>query len=379
MSLPFDYAARNLGRRRLRTLLTAGSAALVAALLVATTAFVRGMSNTFSGAAQDDVALLLSSAAEGDIVRSAVRADLPQLVEADVAGVLVASGEVHMATNMQPEGRTESLPGFVRGVTPAAYSVHDAVTLVSGRLPGPGEVIVGRLAAAQMGVEARELAVGNTLTFEGAAFEIVGEFVAPGTTLEGEVWTPLAPLRGLVQRDDDSVVFVKLDSPERYALLDYFANRRIDLELTAMPTSEYYRELTQYFEPIRKMAWLLASLIAAAALFGGANTMAAAVQDRVRELGALRALGFGGGAVARSLALESMLICATGGVLGLVLARLALADGAVSLAMSAFALEVDAVAVLIGFGGALALGVLGVVPAAWRALRMPVALALKED
>ena len=41
--LPLDYAIRNLGRRPLRTVLTGTSSALVAALLVATAAFVRGL------------------------------------------------------------------------------------------------------------------------------------------------------------------------------------------------------------------------------------------------------------------------------------------------------------------------------------------------
>ncbi|MEM6674531.1 MAG: ABC transporter permease [Planctomycetota bacterium] len=379
MGLPFDYAARNLGRRRLRTVLTACSAALVAALLVGTTAFVRGMSGTFAGAARDDVAMLLSSAAEGDIVRSAVRADLAQLVQADVAGVLVASGEVHMVTNVRIEGDEGVRPGFVRGVTERAYAVHDALTLIEGRLPGPGEVIVGVLAAAQMGTSPSDLDVGRTVGFEGAEFEVVGRFVAPGTTLEGELWTPLSPLRGIAQRDDDSTVFVKLQSPESFSALDYYAKRRVDLEVVALSSVEYYRQLSAYFRKIRAMAWILAALIAAAALFGGANTMAAAVQDRVRELGTLRALGYGGGAVARSLAVESLLLCASGGVLGLVVARLTLSGGAASLAMSAFALDVDAVAIVVGFTGSLALGVLGVIPAAWRALRLPVGVALKED
>ena len=70
--LPFDYAVRNLGRRPLRTALTIAASALVTALLVGTAAFVRGLETTFSGAAREDVALLLSRASEGDIVRSAI-------------------------------------------------------------------------------------------------------------------------------------------------------------------------------------------------------------------------------------------------------------------------------------------------------------------
>jgi ABC-type antimicrobial peptide transport system permease subunit len=51
---------------------------------------------------------------------------------------------------------------------------------------------------------------------------------------------------------------------------------------------------------------------------------------------------------------------------------------AVSIAMSAFALEVDAVSVLVGFAGSLLLGILGTAPAAARVMRMSIAAALKE-
>jgi putative ABC transport system permease protein len=122
----------------------------------------------------------------------------------------------------------------------------------------------------------------------------------------------------------------------------------------------------------------MASLIVLGALFGGANTLNAAVQDRLRELAALRAVGFSGVALIRSLAQESLVIAASGGLLGLLLARLFLAGSSVRIAMSAFALQVDAAAILVGFGGALLLGLVGTTPAALRVLRMPIAAALKE-
>lgn len=373
--LPFDYAVRNLGRRPLRTALTAGSSALVAGLLVATAAFVRGLETTFSGAAREGTAIVLASVAERDVVRSTVPAGLADLLRASVPGVRRASGEIHMGTTARIGG--ESYAAFVRGVSDDAYLVHPAVTLVEGRLPGPGELIAGRLAASQMGVEPEALALGATVELEGAPFEVVGRFAAPGTTLEAELWTPVAPLRGLVRRDDDSVVFVEMEGAD-YAELSLFAARRLDLELVVIPTSVYYRELTDYFRPIRRMAWGLAGLIAAAALFGGANTLNAAVQDRLRELATLRAVGYSGAALVRSLAAESVLLACAGGVLGVALARVALSGGAVRIAMSAFALELDAVAILVGFGGAFALGFLGAAPAAWRVLRLPIAAGLKE-
>lgn len=373
--LPFDYAVRNLGRRPLRTALTIAASALVTALLVATASFVRGLESTFSGAARDDVALLLSRASEGDIVRSAIPTSTATLMRG-LPGVLAVSPEIHMGSTLRIDGA--QYPGFVRGITDEAWRVHDAVTLVDGRLPGPGELIVGRLAAAQMGADEAALATGSRVEVEGQALTVVGHFEAPGTTLEAEVWTPIGPLRGMAQRDDDSVVFVALDGAD-LSELEYFVATRQDLALIVTSASEYYRALTAYFAPIQGLAWALAAMIAAAALFSGANTLNAAVQDRMRELSVLRAMGYSGFALVRSLTEESLLLAAAGGLIGVALARVALAGTSFSLAMSAFALRLDALSITAGIAGVLLLGFLGVAPAAWRVLRLPVVAGLQES
>jgi len=379
MALPLDHSIRNLGRRPTRTLLAGLSSAMVAALLVATVAFARGLEGTFSGAADPRTALLLSSVAERDVVRSTAQAGLGSLVQASVPGILAASDEIHMGTSVMLPGDDTAYSGFVRGVTDAAYEVHRALTLTAGRLPGPGEVMVGRLVAGQTGLQPEQLAIGRSLIVEGAELAIVGHFAAPGTTLEAEIWTPLEPLRGLSQRDDSSCVFVLLDGERAGQLLDLFCNRRLDLELEMVSSEEYYSELADYMRPIRSMAWALSLLIGLAALLGGANTSIASVQDRIRELAALRALGFTSWSIARSLLVEAIVIAAAGALVGLALGRVVLSGASVSLAMSAFELRADAVAVLVAFGSALLIAFLGVLPAALRVVRLPIATALVED
>jgi putative ABC transport system permease protein len=389
-ALPFDYAVRNLGRRRLRTGLTALSSALIAALIVGTAAFVRGLDSSFAGAGEPSVAILLSSVAERDVVRSTVGAGVPELIAASVPGILKVEGrhatsaEIHMGTNLRlGQKPAEGVPdpeyaGFVRGVTDTAFLVHQNVTLVEGRPPKSSEVIVGRLVGRQIDVDDRELAVGRKIRFEGSEFTIVGRFAAPGTTTEAEIWTPIFELRGLTRRDDSSAVFVRMEKPDDFVDLDLFAKRRLDLELTMIPSSLYYRELADYFGPIRSLAWALAAIMGFAALFGGANTLNAAVQDRIRELASLRAFGYSGVALVRSIATEALLIAAAGGLAGLVLAALLLRGVTMRIAMSAFALKVDAVGILAAFGGVLLLGLLGSAPAALKVLRLPIASALKE-
>lgn len=379
MGLSFDYALSNLGRRPTRTVLTAVSSALVAALLVCTAAFVRGLEQSFTGAAQPDVALLLSRVAEGDVLRSSVQAGLGAVVRANVPGVAVVSEEVHLACNVTVPESGGARAAMVRGVTPAAYQVHDAVTLTEGSLPGPGEVLVGRLLARQMGVDAGRLAVGETLVLEGAKHRVSGHFAAPGTAIEAEMWTPLEALRGLARRPDASVVFARLERGADDRALQLFVDRRLDLELSLLTSEQYYADLARYLAPIRALAMAMAALIAGAAFLGGVNTAAAAVQDRIRELATLRALGFSTGALWRSLAQEALLLGSIGALLGLAAARLFLDGGAVRLAMGAFTLGVDGPALALATVATLALALLGTLPALLRLHRLPIAAALAED
>lgn len=383
-ALPFDYAAQNLARRPVRTLLTGSTCALVAALLVATTAFVHAIEQSFVATAEPDTVILLNTSSMKDVVRSAVSTAVGETVAADVAavakvaGVAAVSPEIHMASWVRPGGPDgERRQGFVRGVTERAFLVHPAVTLVDGRLAaGDDEVIVGRLAAARLGVEERALAPGAKLFLEGATFTIAGRFAAPGTTIESEIWAPLHRLRGLARREDVSAVFVRVASSGGLRELEHFATRRRDLELQAMSSASYYGEVAAYFAPLRALAWAMALLIGVAALLTGANTLSAAVQERAAEIATLRALGYRVGAIVASLLLESLLLAAAGAMCGLALARVAVSGSAVRLAMSAFELDVDATAIAAGLAGALVLGALGTLPAALRVARLEVARGL---
>ncbi len=387
--LPLEYAIRNLGRRWLRTLLTGAACALVGTLLVVTAAFVRGLGHSFAGAGQADVAILLSSVAERDVVRSTVSPALEGIVAATIPGIVEVGGtkavspELHFGTNLHlgaappPDGKAPAHQAFVRGITPAAFAVHDSVTLLEGTLPRTGEVLVGDLVADRIGVPRDVLGVGRTVWFEGGTFTVSGVFAAPGTTIAAEIWAPLWELRGLTKREDSSAVFVRVADESVFTDLELFTRRRLDLELECIPTTLYYRELAAYFAPIQALAWLLSLMIGASALFGGANTLNAAVIDRARELATLRTLGFSGFALVRSLLAESLVLASAGGLLGLLFARAALSGQAFQIAMSAFRIEVDAVSVLAGLAAVLAVGALGTIPAAVRVLRMPIAAALK--
>ncbi len=381
--LPFDYAILNLARRPTRTLLTGLSCALVAALLVATSAFVRGLERSYAATAEPDGVILLNAASMKDVVRSAVAPAVADTVAGDVASVRriddvpAVSPEIHMATWVRVGGEDgPRCQAFVRGVTERAWLVHPKATLIEGAPAGDDSVLVGRLAADRLGVAPEQVAVGRTLWLEGASFTIAGTFAAPGTTLEAEIWAPLHRLKGLSRREDVSAIFVRADGAAGFRDLELFSSRRRDLELQFLTATQYYGELAAYFAPLRAMAWAMAVLIGVAALLTGANTLNAAVQERAAELATLRTLGYRHAAITASLLQESIVLAAAGGIAGLGLARLAVEGASVRLAMSAFELTVDAPAILIGLGGALVLGLFGTIPAAVRVARLPVTTAL---
>ena len=382
---------RNLSRRPLQTLLTVFACAMVAGVLVATVSFVRSLERSFSEQGRSDTAILLSTSAMRDIVRSAISPAVADLAAADIAGILEVHGmkavspEIHMGTNLRLgkrpaiEEEEKVYAVVVRGVTRRAFLVHEAVTVLEGRLPGPGQVLVGRLVAAKIGVNEERLRIGQTLRFEGGEFEVSGSFAAPGTTIESEIWAPLHELMGHARRDDVSAVFVRMADPDLLEDVEVFAGRRLDLELLYLPSRDYYKELAAYFRPIQTLAWLMALMIALTVVFTGANTLNTAVQDRITELATLRALGYSGTALVLSLFVEALLLAAAGGLAGLLGAQLLISGTAFRIGMGAFSLEVDGTAVLSGFAGVLLLGLCGTLPAGTRVLRMPVAVALKGD
>jgi putative ABC transport system permease protein len=384
-TLPLHHAIRNAGRSPVRSLLLVFASSLVAGLLVVTGSFVRSLERSHLGAAPPCTAILLSSSSLRDVIRSAMSPAVADLVAADVPGVVRADGvpasspEIHMGSNIQLQGDDTPRPAALRGVTARAYLVHETVTLVDGRMPGPREALVGRLAAAKCGFEEDALAPGAILEIEGGTFEVSGVFAAPGTTIESEIWLPLGELQGLAQRDDCSAVFVRVGSSDDLTDVDLFAKRRLDLELICIPARQYYAELAAYFDPILALAWAMTAMTCIAATMGGANTVITAVQSRTREIAALRAIGFRNSSLSIAVVQEIMTLSMAGALLGLVAARLLLAQVSVRMAMTAFRIELDPASVLAGLVGTLLIALAGATPALLRMTRLPVARALKED
>jgi ABC-type antimicrobial peptide transport system permease subunit len=237
--------------------------------------------------------------------------------------------------------------------------------------------MVGRLAAAKLGSSDELVAVGNSVEFEGRTWRISGRFTADGAAYESEIWCRLEDFQTATKRQDISLVALFLSPSGSGAEVELFCKERTDLELRAMKEQDYYQKLQQHYRPVRLLAWLVVFLVSGAGIFAGLNMMYGAVAGRVREIATLQAIGYRRSAILLSLIQEGVLLSAAGSLLSGFIALTLLNGMAVRFTMGAFTLRIDSVAILIGCGVGLLLGVVGALPPAIKALRAEVAASLK--
>lgn len=383
--LPFEYAVRNLGRSQLRLVLSIFGSFLMVTLVITAVAFVRGMEKSLISSGSKNNMIILGAGSEESIERSEISPAVTSLVFAGVPGIksrlglAYVSPEVHMSLVMstqQDQDTTSS--AVIRGITPAAYLVHEQVHIVAGRAPeaGQDEIMVGQLTARRMGWDKGKLALNNTIWFGNRPWTIVGHFSAPNTVMDAEIWCPLTDLQIAAKRDSLSCVILTLDNAD-YSDVEIFASTRLDLEIIALPETAYYQKLVSFYRPVRMMVWITAALIGMGGLFGGLNILYAAFAARFREIGMLQSLGYSRLAIAMSLIQESILIALTGALTSALFSLVLLDGSSIKISMGAFSLAVDAATLSAGLGAGLILGIVGALPPVINCIRLPIPEALK--
>jgi putative ABC transport system permease protein len=286
------------------------SAFLVFALIFSAMAFEKGMDTSLAVSGDPLNVMIVGMGSEESVERSEI--DPTALVATKaIPGIKTIFGQPALSPEVVYNsslkiGEIEK-EAFLRGVTPMAMGVYENVALESGHFPRSGEVMVGRLFSQRFGLETSEVEIGNMVEFEGRQFRISGQFRAPGSVMESEIWISLGDIMALTQRDRYSSITLRLEEQD-YGDVDLMVKRRQDLQISAIPEPDYYAQLSNFYGPIRWMAWCTALLIATGALFGGMNSTFAALDGRKKEFATLQAVGYGRSRLLLSMLLESTLI-----------------------------------------------------------------------
>jgi ABC-type lipoprotein release transport system permease subunit len=391
VALPLSYPLRNLAHRRLRTALTV---AVVALVVIATTLFlglVSSMRRTLATTGSPDNLVVLRKGSDND-GSSVIPLEAYQAlrffdgVAKDAKGEPLASPELVVQPFFKTEdGGRENV--LVRGVEAPALGVHDEVRIAEGRMfePSQGEAVIGRGVASRY----RGAQLGQELRFGRRTWKIVGVLESGGSSFESEVWVDARDLAADAKREIPySGLRLKVaPGADRDALM-----RRIEDDprwtLGAKPETEYYAKQAESANVFYVLVVGLAVLAGIGAVFGATNTMYAAVQARIAEIGTLRALGFSRGSVLQAFLVESIALAAVGLLAGVAIAvplafAVSQALGGIGFGISTFStsvitLRIGPFDVAVAAGLALAIGLGGGLAPAWRAAKLRPVEALRK-
>lgn len=388
MALPLVYNLESVRARWPSTVVAVLGIAGSVGVFVAMLALARGFQAALVSAGSEQNAMVRRAGATSEM-DSAITIEQLDVIEeaAEIArtgdGALVSPEVVVVAALPLKKSGTDANVQL-RGVTPRALEVHDSVRVVEGRFftPGLPELVVGRNAKdAYAGV-----AVGDAVRLGGTTWTVVGSFDGGGSAFDSEIWLDANLLNSTYQRPAGihQSVTARLTSPDALdALVSRFgADPRMRVRVER--ETEYYLKASQMMTTfIRVLGSLVALVMALGAVFAALNTMYSAVAERSREIATIRALGFGAGAVTVSFVVESLLVAGVGGVIGC-LAALPL-NGLVTQTMNfqtfshlSFAFRVTPEVMAAGVAFGLLMGLVGGLPPAVRASRLPVATALRD-
>lgn len=324
MVIPFTYNIRSLFVRKATTFATAGGIALVVFVLASSQMLSNGIKETFSSSGSPSNAIVLRKGSDNEL-SSGFENRLLSLVGAapgvkpGADGKPLVTGDLVVVVALDKVGAEAGQVSNVqvRGVMENTFQVRPHVRITEGRpaAPGTDEAIVGKGMVGRF----HGLEIGQQFDLKkNRPVKIVGVFEAAGSSFESEVWVDIETLRTSFGRQGlFSSALAVLDSASKY---DAFAAA---VESDKQLGLESERERTYYEKASENTAMVIQGLglvvfffFSMGAMIGAMITMYGAVAQRTREVGTLRALGFGRLAILLAFLAESFVLALAGGVVG---------------------------------------------------------------
>jgi len=248
--------------------------------------------------------------------------------------------------------------------------------IVEGRAfrAGLRELDVGRAAQRMY----RGLDVGDQVLVHNQPWTVVGVYADQGGIDENAFAGDVETVRAAFGNPTYQSIGVQLASAADYDRFRDWVMTNPQLKTDVKRLGQYYRdqmrELRTLFDFV---GYFVGGIMAVGAACGAVTTLYAAVDARRREIATLRAIGFGGVAVATSVMIEALLLAVPGALIGLGLALLAFNGHDIETSGVGFRAFISGAVAVTGVATALAIGLVGGLPPAIRSATLPVADALR--
>lgn len=311
-ALPFGVeklpmTARNLLRRRTRTLLTMVGIGISVAVIVAlqgiTDGFVAQMETMFGGGEAD---LMAVEADISDMEYSSIDERVGKKL-VTVPGVKYVSGIVF---GFLADPQMTYL--IVLGYHPGEHAIRQFRIVEGEGLSANRQIILGKTAA-----ETMDKKVGQTIKILDSNFRIVGIY---------ETGTGFLDISGVISLREAQKLFrkprqvgwyaIKLDDPKEADRIIAYLEANFP-EISVSKTSDLAEALPD-FKTMQTMETAISVLAILVGGIGMMNTVFMSVFERTREIGSLRALGWRKRRVLGLILRESLLLSLVSGVVGII-------------------------------------------------------------
>lgn len=375
-------AAKNLGRRRTRTILTTLGVTLAVAFTVGLLSLSEGILATIQvevGKFGADIFIykkgMETVPLPGMVTYSFPEEDINQISSLKNIQVIVPALETIVLGLNGP-------PLIVEGIPPSSF--HDLrpyALLDQGRFLYNNDtysLLLGHGAA-----KSGNITLGATLNLMGREFKVVGILAPSGDVFDSVGFAPLEAVQVTSgQEGKVNWAIVKLyDHSQAKQTAALIQNASQDLSaVTASEAVTFASTLIGIARAIHLSVSSVSLLIGVLFVFA---TMLISVSERVREIGTLRAIGASRRYIFEMIVAESSLISTVGGILGcfggylISLAMNSLIQSALDVTFIQTAVTPGLVA--IGVGIAVVIGVLSGLYPAWRASRLNIVEALRYE
>ena len=355
----------------------------VVGVLVALLAMAGGFEAALKRGGAADRAIALRSGSGGEMTSNLAPAAVN--IVSSMEEVARSSAELYIVVDVPKRSGGQVANLVVRGVEPAAFDIRPEVKIVAGRAfaPGTREMIAGRGAAAEF----RGIDLGATVDLRDGQWTIMGLFEANASAYESELWADLPVTQSAFRRGGTAQsVRIQVRSPDDIQTLAERVETDPRLDMEVIGEDKYFQAQSEAMSGlITGFGYTVAVIMAVGAVFAALNAMYTAVSARAVEIATLRALGFGGGPVVVSVIIEALALGVLGGLLGGAVAYFGFNGFTVStlnqmsFSQVAFDFAVTPELLLSGLVWAVAMGLIGGLFPAVRAVRLPIAAALRGE
>jgi putative ABC transport system permease protein len=356
--------------------------AVVVMVMLGVLSLSHSLSRAIEASGRPDRAVLISEGSQLEnqsaIARTAIAA-IEQLpgIRRNAKGKAVLSSEVltFLPVRELKDGLRARV--VVRGVGPEAGDLRPELVVTRGRMfnTGLNELIVGREARHRY----KGFDIGDTVKLRNVPFTIVGVFETGGDVRESEVIGDARVLTSQWPTARYQSVTVQLTSSDLMNEFKTAAEKDPSIGVDALSEPEYAkRRATELTELLELVAYLVGTIMAAAASFSVANTLYTTVSVRRTEIATLRAIGFGSASVVVAILVESLILALIGAAIGVLLTTLAINGQQFDSRAISTQLRIDSTLIGIGTAWACCIALVSAVAPAIHAARMPIARALRE-